>query len=442
MDVFVNSLKVIFEAQWLERIFESVGLDIPAEKYAGLFPNQVDKAQIAVLINERVFPTFKSLAPIFVYCAAFSLFRYILQCSSIFINFASSSMDIRMEPESNFAGIEKINPFKKTLLSFKKPSLRKADADIQDAKRKHEVLVGNYNKEVSDFCKSNNLDLALVRSYLKLRGRNASVEKKIIKFVEAFWRGLFYTMFVVIGYQTLFNCDPSVNDPNEPTCNESGIAVWVSDMKLNWDGYPYHKVSNAVKFYYHMELGCYLHQLLWCEVTTSRTDSLEMIVHHIATIALLSCSYLTNHVRIGSVILIVHDVADIFLEFAKCFNYVAQNNKKWKDTARLICDSMFGVFVIVFFASRLVIYPGYVLRSYFFDGFIGEGKYGFDWVGGKIFTVCLLLLQILHVYWFSLILIMIKKLLTTGIETDCRSDDEVNTEGQESNSNSNDKKTK
>ena len=49
--------------------------------------------------------------------------------------------------------------------------------------------------------------------------------------------------------------------------------------------------------YYHIELGCYLHQLLWTEV--SRSDALEMILHHLITICLLIFSYLTNFTRIG-----------------------------------------------------------------------------------------------------------------------------------------------
>ena len=36
-----------------------------------------------------------------------------------------------------------------------------------------------------------------------------------------------------------------------------------------------------------------------------------MIVHHVATIALLYFSWIMNFVRIGTLVLIVHDVADV-----------------------------------------------------------------------------------------------------------------------------------
>jgi len=42
-------------------------------------------------------------------------------------------------------------------------------------------------------------------------------------------------------------------------------------------------------------------------------DFLEMTVHHLATISLLYFSWMVNFVRIGSFVLIIHDVADPWL---------------------------------------------------------------------------------------------------------------------------------
>ena len=45
-----------------------------------------------------------------------------------------------------------------------------------------------------------------------------------------------------------------------------------------------------------------------------RKDFWEMFVHHLTTIALMGFSWTCNLTRVGSLVLIVHDVADIFLE--------------------------------------------------------------------------------------------------------------------------------
>ena len=46
-----------------------------------------------------------------------------------------------------------------------------------------------------------------------------------------------------------------------------------------------------------------------------------MFIHHVATLALLVLSW-TNHMhRMGSLVLLVHDFADHWLEFAKLARY-------------------------------------------------------------------------------------------------------------------------
>lgn len=45
-----------------------------------------------------------------------------------------------------------------------------------------------------------------------------------------------------------------------------------------------------------------------------RKDFWQMFVHHIATITLMSFSWICNLHRVGTLVLLVHDCADIFLE--------------------------------------------------------------------------------------------------------------------------------
>lgn len=51
--------------------------------------------------------------------------------------------------------------------------------------------------------------------------------------------------------------------------------------------------------------------------TTGRPDFLEMFLHHLLTIALYCCSYLTNNQTIGVLVMLLHDIGDIPISFLK-----------------------------------------------------------------------------------------------------------------------------
>jgi len=205
-----------------------------------------------------------------------------------------------------------------------------------------------------------------------------------------------------MGYYTLFVPTP---------------VPWVLRTEDHWTGWPMQPVYPMVKYYYLVELGAYFHQLLWTDV--SRSDSLEMIIHHIVTIFLIVLSYLCNFTRIGTTVLILHDPSDVFLESAKVVNYVSK--VKGREYWSHLCDVLFAIFAISFFVLRLVIYPYWVFYSSYV---VVEGSMGSNWTGFWIYFGLLMALQLLHVFWFYLISKMIYRLLTTGIEKDERSDDD------------------
>ena len=68
-----------------------------------------------------------------------------------------------------------------------------------------------------------------------------------------------------------------------------------------------------------------------------------------------------------------------------------------------MCDAAFVVFAIVFGVTRIVIYPNWILRSVLFDIKSITGRY----VGIHLFYLTLLgALQLLHIFWFSIIVKM------------------------------------
>ena len=118
-------------------------------------------------------------------------------------------------------------------------------------------------------------------------------------------------------------------------------------------------------------------------------------------------------------VLPLHDAADIFLESAKIFNYASK--APGRTLAKTMTDVIFAAFAIIFFITRLIIYPRFIVSSVLFEAPL---FFGTDWIGFWIFAGLLIILQCLHVFWFYLIAKMIYKLVTEGIEKDERSDDE------------------
>lgn len=67
-----------------------------------------------------------------------------------------------------------------------------------------------------------------------------------------------------------------------------------------------------------------------------------MFIHHIATLVLIMMSYVTNHVRIGCLIILVHDSADYLLEVSvKAFYLCAVLWKKFKGVVVLLYSSFY-----------------------------------------------------------------------------------------------------
>ncbi len=259
---------------------------------------------------------------------------------------------------------------------------------------------------MAKFCKETadkNLSEAVVNAYIWSIRQDKSSNKKITKFVEALWRFLFYAYFCYLGYVALFA--------------SPGTVSWLQDTKEHWRGWPTQPISSAISFYYNIELGAYIHQLMWTEV--SRSDSVEMILHHLVTILLIVFSYLTSFTRIGSSILLLHDSADIFLESAKVFNYISKTSGN--KGLSIYCDTLFAIFALTFLVTRLILYPRYLVYSLVYESPVMLGGV---WPGYWTFAGLLVVLQCLHVFWFYLILRMVYSLLSTGIEKDVRSDDE------------------
>ncbi|XP_063056218.1 ceramide synthase 2-like [Engraulis encrasicolus] len=231
--------------------------------------------------------------------------------------------------------------------------------------------------------------------------RNQDKPSNTKKFCEASWRFLFYFVAFSAGLASLID------------------TPWFWDHRECWQGFPKQPVAEAHYWYYIMELGFYWSLLLCVSVDVKRKDFKEQIIHHIATILLISFSYCGNYVRVGTLVMLVHDSSDFLLESAKMFNYAG-----WRKT----CDVLFVLFSGIFLVTRLIVFPSRIVYTTMVDSL----DFFNPFFGYYFFNALLLVLQALHIFWAYLILRMVYKFVFLGkVDRDERSDEESEVEEEE-----------
>ncbi|KAM6937162.1 ceramide synthase 2 [Xenentodon cancila] len=213
------------------------------------------------------------------------------------------------------------------------------------------------------------------------------------RFCEASWRCAFYLFAFFGGILALYD------------------KPWLYNLKEVWAEFPKQSMLPSQYWYYLLEMGFYLSLLLSLTFDVKRKDFKEQVIHHIATLTLLSFSWISNYIRIGTLVMAVHDSSDILLEGAKMFNYA-----KWHQTA----NAIFVVFTLLFMITRLVIFPFWLIHC----TWVYPVERFAPFFGYYFFNIMLMVLQILHIYWAFLISRMVYKFIFSKLEGDVRSDEE------------------
>jgi len=196
-----------------------------------------------------------------------------------------------------------------------------------------------------------------------------------------------------------------------------------------------------------------------------QSDYLVMLGHHVATLGLMGVSYWFHFHRFGLIVLFVHDVSDIWIDLLKIFNYL-----KLQDAAGFfLVEGVFTCNLISWVYFRLYIFPFKIVRSAFDamtcayalsqaapgsvdmpfikqNTFLGmpicwsdrlsdsqvqeiispinsiAARLGYDpdyaagyiWMAACVAVVLLIVLAIMHVYWFLLFLRLLYKIVVVG----------------------------
>ncbi|XP_054835950.1 ceramide synthase 4-like isoform X2 [Eublepharis macularius] len=214
------------------------------------------------------------------------------------------------------------------------------------------------------------------------------------KFCEASWRSTFYVTTFITGLIVLHD------------------KSWFWDYRECWTGYPQQPLVPSIAAYYMLQLSFYCSMVITLPFDVKRKDINQRILHHAATIFLITYSFCANYLRIGTLVMIIHDASDCFLEPAKVFNYL-----KWHWT----CNTLFIAFAIIYLFTRLRLFPSYVLyNTYYYFMELYQPFFGYYFM-----NALLMVLHLLHLFWCYLVIQMLYKFILCGkIEKDARSDSE------------------
>uniref|UniRef100_A0A7S1PJT5 TLC domain-containing protein n=1 Tax=Percolomonas cosmopolitus TaxID=63605 RepID=A0A7S1PJT5_9EUKA len=199
-------------------------------------------------------------------------------------------------------------------------------------------------------------------------------EKKIIKFQEQTFKCL-YHCFVALWALWAF----------------SDFRWWSSDIRYTMQtDVRLLKFSSMHKLYYIFQTAFHLHSLLYHYIERRnhvRDDDLQMQIHHMATIFLLVGSFHVGHLRIGTLVLYVHDMSDVFVAITKIFNYT-----KFRDGILVV---LLSNLVLSWAYYRLYRFPKDVILIIMEQiGFANKSTFDYSLMFG------LIVLFILHVIWF------------------------------------------
>ncbi|XP_068623595.1 ceramide synthase 5-like [Battus philenor] len=249
-------------------------------------------------------------------------------------------------------------------------------------------------KQPCDLAKRLDMTERQVERWWRLR-RAQDKPSTLVKFCENVWKFTFHTTNFLFGLCILWNKE------------------WLWNIDHCYIGYPHQGVTGDVWWYYMISAAFYLSLTISQFWDVRRKDFWQMFIHHVATVALISFSWVCNLHRIGTLVLLLHDCGDIFVEAVKAAKYANYQRT---------CDTLFLCLIVVWIGTRIGIFPFYLLWSTSVRAPMLLPMFPAYY----IFNSLLCLLLVLHVVWTFLILQIAYRTIQAGMmEGDIRSSSEI-----------------
>ncbi|XP_045490395.1 ceramide synthase 5 [Pieris rapae] len=294
-------------------------------------------------------------------------------------------------PFGKYLGIKDIRP-------RRAPENPKLEAAYRSGPRNH--------KQLCALAKQLDMTERQVERWWRLR-RSQDKPSTLTKFCENAWKVTFYVFNFSFGVYILWDKE------------------WLWDIDQCYIGYPHQGLTDDIWWYYMISSAFYWSLTISQFWDVRRKDFWQMFVHHLATIALLSFSWVCNLHRIGTLVLLLHDCADIFVEGVKASKYAGYQK---------LCDALFLALIVAWISTRVVIFPFYIIWS----TLVRAPQLVPMFPAYYIFNSLLCLLLVLHVVWTTLILQIAYNAMKAGqMDGDVRSSTEVSDSPNHSNHSNN-----
>lgn len=137
-----------------------------------------------------------------------------------------------------------------------------------------------------------------------------------------------------------------------------------------------------------------------------------MLGHHGLTLVLLGMSYTFRCHNIGVLVLVLHDLSDVLLEFSKLNVYLKVRGGRRHAVHDHMATIAFACFAITWFLMRLHYYPRKVMYAASTGLFVKQvfpAHY-------LLFLGLLSVLLVMNLYWFGLIVLFTVRVLTGDIQ--------------------------
>lgn len=253
-------------------------------------------------------------------------------------------------------------------------------------------------------------------------GTQAAIEKprNVRKFADQGWQMVIHASMSALELYILYEDDWKMwNEPDKGLldyCARSPAASCISTR--SWSGKTY-TVLPSIRALYLAQLAIWAFTAISHRFLEARhKDYFVMYLHHIITLILVLGSYVLDLHKIGVVVLFVHDFSDIVTDSLKMTNYMDLDSK----SGTFLVEVTFATNLFTWFLFRLYYFPVKVISVLFSPNsrnwsgeVVEQSNLGLlldtSCVACNVLRIGLIILNVMHIYWFALFIRILIKLI-------------------------------